>query len=531
MSWPRARTHEHRVWTCARFVLMLALPQCKFALASWQALFQSAPRSQECSQSSHCAVHVSLMQHKLEVTDHSMLQESTFVHSLKLESLHNSSLQHMDVSRKFQLRKQLPEEHHAVLAEVASTEQARIATKAHEDQNRSISQYGLYYGLATMVEGVSYSSALVTQFSELVSFFSTDEFNWPTHIFGAPRDRHPSGMWGIHDEVDWTVLALSTIFLIVLDFYVVRPWFQSTTCKGLHRTLPVLVFWVAAGLVFNGYIGLRHGTHDAVRWFNGYLLEWLLSMDNIFVFHLVFKLYKTPEHLLSKALFWGVFGAILFRMVFFVALNSLLHFVHWFYYVFGAFLVYSGFQAAHDGDDEDDFADSWVVRSLRWLLDGFLMPAPHYDMEGRLVIWAKDKDTQARTVQISMLVPVIICLELTDILFAVDSVSAKVGQIPDQFVAYSSSVFAMFGLRALFFIIEELVHRLRFLKYGLCFILIFIGAELMLANVVQLPATVVCVVLVSVFTFCVGLSVLLEKTGEQTAEHCSAQVEESGEQC
>merc|ERR1719335_1798135 len=122
-------------------------------------------------------------------------------------------------------------------------------------------------------------------------------------------------------------------------------------------------------------------------------------------------------------------------------------------------------------------------------------------MEGRLIIQRPDQPFQ-----ISLLVPVIICLELTDIVFAVDSVSAKVGQIPDQFVAYSSSVFAMFGLRALFFILEQLVRRLCFLKYGLCFILVFIGVQLMLKDFIVLPATVVCIVLVSIFSFCVLLS-------------------------
>jgi tellurite resistance protein TerC len=438
----------------------------------------------------------------------------------KTELTHNSSLQDSNASA-YRLRKPLHEAKRAVLAAEGHSEVLKhtMSRAAHEAMaNRSH-----YDGLAMAVAGVSYGGSLVTQFSELMSFFSTDEFNWPTHVFGVPRQRHPSGMWGIHDRVDWAVLAASVILVIVLDFCAVRPWFQSTSNAGLHRTLPVLAFWVSAGILFNGYIGWRHGMHDAVRWFNGYLLEWLLSMDNIFVFHLVFKLYRTPEHLLPKALFWGVFGAVLFRMIFFVTLNSLLHFVHWFYYVFGFFLVYSGFQAAHEGDEDDDLADSWVVRSLRWLLDDFLMPAPHYDMEGRFIVWANDnKHAGTSRVQISMLVPVVICLELTDILFAVDSVSAKVGQIPDQFVAYSSSVFAMFGLRALFFIVEDLVHRLRFLKYGLCFILIFIGAELLLANVVQLPATVVCIVLVSVFTFCVGLSVLIpeNKPAEHGNEQC-----------
>lgn len=500
-------THKHRVWrTYARLVLLLPMvTKTKLQLPPASMLLevpcQGTSNSQECLLS---YALVSLMQHKSSIVQ-------------------NSSVRKPDDASKPQLRKPIREMQHAALATETRTEKHRNIMKvAQAKTNNNRSRSGLYDGYAMVVAGAAYCSALNAQFSDLRSFFSTDEFNWPTHIFGAPRDRHPNGIWGTHDKVDWTVLALSTILVIVLDFLAVRPWFQSAYNKGLYRTLPVLAFWVSTGLLFNLYIGWRHGTHDAVRWFNGYLLEWLLSMDNIFVFHLVFKLYRTPEHLLSKALFWGIFGAILFRMVFFVALNSLLHFVHWFYYVFGIFLIYSGFQAAHDGEDDDDLADSWVVRSLRWLLDDFLMPPPHYDVEGRLIIWAKNNEKQVNRVQISMLVPVIICLELTDILFAVDSVSAKVAQIPDQFVAYSSSVFAMFGLRALFFIIEDLVHRLRFLKYGLCFILIFIGAELMLANVVQLPATVVCIVLVSVFTFCVGLSVLVPETkpAEQNSEQC-----------
>merc|ERR1719301_180882 len=118
-------------------------------------------------------------------------------------------------------------------------------------------------------------------------------------------------------------------------------------------------------------------------------------------------------------------------------------------------------------------------------------------------------------IRVSMLLPVIMCLGLTDILFALDSVSAKVGQIPDQFVAYSSSVFAMLGLRALFFIMEDLVNKLRFLKYGLCFILVFIGVELLLADFVALPATLVCIVLILVFVICGTLSHFIPEPEEE----------------
>jgi len=352
------------------------------------------------------------------------------------------------------------------------------------------------------------SFSFMTIASQLIHTGDSDAWNWPKHIFGHPKMRHPSGMWALHDHRDWLILFASIVVMILFDIYIIRPWFERTSRTGLKRTVPVVLCWVFAAMLFNLYIGMRHGKEDAVRWTNGYLLEWMLSMDNIFVFHLVFKLYKTPGTLHAKALFWGVFGAVLFRMLFFVALNALLEIMHLCRYVFGVFLIFSGVQAVRADDDDDDMADSWPVRFLNWLFKDRLLPAPHYDMQGRMWVYTEDQTTGRTKIQVSMLLPVIVCLELTDILFAVDSVSAKVAQIPDQYVAYSSSVFAMFGLRALFFIVEDLINRLHLLKYGLCFILVFIGAELLLSDYVRLPATAVCLLLISVFGLCVILSLV-----------------------
>lgn len=357
-------------------------------------------------------------------------------------------------------------------------------------------------------------NANMTMQLSLVAF---EEF-WPTHVFGHPKDRDKSiGFFGEHDGVDWVVLAVATVSMVLLDFMVIQPRVQPiSTSGGLRSSGLVLLLWLSFGLAFNLYIGFRHGLEDGLMWCNGYLLEWLLSMDNLFVFHLVFQLYKTPAHLLHKALFWGILGAILFRMIFFITLNSLLNVIHWFRYIFGFFLVLSGIQAAMDNDENPDLENSFQVKCLRWLFQNRLMKDPNYEMSGRFFCWKTaesdgtgDWDSTSKAkLQISMLVPVIVCLELTDIFFAVDSVSAKVAQIPDQYVAYSSSVFAMFGLRALFFIVEELINRLHLLKYGLCFILVFIGAELLLSDYVRLPATAVCLLLVGVFAGCVVLSLL-----------------------
>lgn len=353
---------------------------------------------------------------------------------------------------------------------------------------------------------------------------------WPTHVFGNPQVRNVSaGFFDEHDATDWVVLVAVTVMMVLVDAIVIQPRIKPTS--GFSGPGLALCFWLGLGLCFNLYIGFRHGVDDGMKWCNGYLLEWLLSMDNLFVFHLVFHLYKTPAHLLHKALFWGILGAILFRLLFFIALNSLLHVMHWFRYVFGFFLVVSGIQAARDDDEDPDLENSGQVKWLRWLFKDRLMKDPSYEMNGKLFIWksesqeenalsamdtagtANSNSNKAR-LQISMLVPVIICLELTDIFFAVDSVSAKVAQIPDQYVAYSSSVFAMFGLRSLFFIVENLINRLHLLKYGLCFILVFIGAELLLSDYVRMPATAVCLLLISVFGLCVVLSLIFPQKQE-----------------
>lgn len=348
---------------------------------------------------------------------------------------------------------------------------------------------------------------------------------WPSHVFGDPKQRNNStGFFGDHDGVDWCVLGATTVAMVVLDITVIQPKIKPASTSGISSPGKVLILWLSLGLFFNIYIGLRHGLDDAMKWCNGYLLEWLLSMDNLFVFHLVFQVYKTPVHLLHRALFWGILGAILFRMLFFIALGSLLHILHWFRYVFGVLLIVSGIQAAMDDEEDPDLENSYQVKCLRWLLQNRLMKDPNYEENGRLFVWKNqdsdgtgDSDTHSKAkLQISMLVPVIICLEITDIFFAVDSVSAKVAQIPDQYVAYSSSVFAMFGLRALFFIVEDLINRLHLLKYGLCFILVFIGAELILSDYVRLPATAVCLLLISVFSGCVVLSLLFPQ--KQTSD-------------
>merc|ERR550514_2367274 len=150
--------------------------------------------------------------------------------------------------------------------------------------------------------------------------------------------------------------------MLILDVCVLR---RKTEAKTLSFVSGTLGIWLVAGLSFNAWIYWHYGAQDAYQWLSGYLLEWILSFDNLFVFHLVFSVYKTPPHLLQKALFWGIIGAIIFRMMFFVALSSLFHWLHWVRYLFGALLIWSGISAAFDDDDEpEDPSQTRVVQLL-----------------------------------------------------------------------------------------------------------------------------------------------------------------------
>mmetsp|Transcript_31245 Transcript_31245/g.89590 ORF Transcript_31245/g.89590 Transcript_31245/m.89590 type:complete len:523 (-) Transcript_31245:107-1675(-) len=297
---------------------------------------------------------------------------------------------------------------------------------------------------------------------------------------------------------------------------------DSPAAGNLFASAAVLLFWVLVAAAFNGIVLYRRGWDSGVQWCSGYMLEWLLSFDNLFVFHLVFATYKTPRGLLHKALFLGILGAVVFRMFFFMALSSLLHLVHWIRFVFGIILIYSGVQAARGDDDEESIADSWPVKLLKTCLGSRL--SEDYDAEGRLFCRSADGRLRA-----TLLVPVIVCLEVTDILFAVDSVSAKLAQIPDYYIAYSSSVLAIFGLRAMFFIVRDLVDYFELLKYGLCFILVFIGIELIFSDYLRLPAQVVCVIILSVFLVCIAGSTAqkLYGTSQKDSRDVAAEADHS----
>eukprot|EP00747_Dinoflagellata_sp_TGD_P167338 gnl/TRDRNA2_/TRDRNA2_191534_c0_seq1.p1 gnl/TRDRNA2_/TRDRNA2_191534_c0~~gnl/TRDRNA2_/TRDRNA2_191534_c0_seq1.p1 ORF type:complete len:520 (+),score=83.67 gnl/TRDRNA2_/TRDRNA2_191534_c0_seq1:58-1617(+) len=319
------------------------------------------------------------------------------------------------------------------------------------------------------------------------------EFDSGDHHFTPHEDvwAHNVGSISIFHSVDaseWCVLMGTIVCLLFFDWYFLQG--LPDTPK-IHGT--AFLFWLCAGTAYATYYMFAHGEQDAIDWCIGYLLEFILSLDNLFVFHLVFKTYRTPSTQLHKALFFGIFGAVVFRIFFFLVLGALLSVAHIVRFIFGAFLIYSGFQALKDEDDED----FWVIDWLKAIL-GSRLRESYDEPEGKFFVVDEEGRTQA-----TLLLFVVACLELTDLLFAVDSCSAKIAQIDNQYISYSSSILAIFGLRAMFFIIRDLVEYFELLKYGLCFILVFIGLELMASHWVHLSSSTVFFVIATVFAVCI----------------------------
>jgi len=305
-------------------------------------------------------------------------------------------------------------------------------------------------------------------------------------------------------ESEWAVLLTTACVLLSFDVLVLQR------LGGTRRmNFCVLAFWIGVAASYNIYYWIRYGPEEGLDWCSGYLLEWLLSVDNFFVFHVVFKVYNTPEPLMHKALFVGIAGAIVFKLLFFLTLGYLIHAIDWVRFVFGAILIYSGIMAVYEVDYEEDVSQLFSVKMARKMLGSRLIE--DYDVvEHRLFVSIEGK------IHATMLVLVILVLEISDIVFAVDSVSAKVAQIQIQYTAYSSSVLAVFGLRAMFFVLRDASDCFKGLKLGLCIILNFIGMELMLSQWLHLASSTVCCVIVAVLLTCIlGTSVARTHGGER----------------
>jgi tellurite resistance protein TerC len=271
----------------------------------------------------------------------------------------------------------------------------------------------------------------------------------------------------------WGGFTLFVVAMLVLDLGVFH---RKSHVVGFKEALTWSVVWVALALVFNAWLWSAHGPQRGMEFLTGYLIEKALAVDNIFVFVVIFSAFAVPAAYQHRVLFWGILGALLMRAAFILAGAALLQRFHWVMYVFGALLVLTGVKLLAFRDAEMEPQRNPIFR----LFKRVVRSVPEYHGERFMVV--RDGKRYA-----TPLLLVLVAIEATDLVFAVDSIPAIFAVTRDPFIVYTSNIFAILGLRAMYFMLADVVTRFQYLKVGLALVLTFVGAKMLLLDVYKIP--------------------------------------------
>jgi tellurite resistance protein TerC len=290
------------------------------------------------------------------------------------------------------------------------------------------------------------------------------------------------------DKTQLIYLVFGGVILLALGFDLGLLSKKNVTIS-LKAALKQTIFWVALSVLFCGFIWYENGSEDAISYISAYLLEWSLSIDNIFVFIIIFSFFKVKENNFSRVLLLGILMAIVFRIAFIAIGSELVARFSWIMYIFGVFLVYTGIKMFSSGDEEEfKPEENWAFKFMRKY-----MRTTDEEPNGRFVIV---KNKKAYFTILSM---VVVMLGLIDIVFAIDSIPAVFSIIPDpskKLLIYSSNIFAVLGLRSLFFLLRGAASRFDYLQQGIATVLVFIGLKMLVAYWVHIPVWISLIVIV-----------------------------------
>jgi tellurite resistance protein TerC len=272
----------------------------------------------------------------------------------------------------------------------------------------------------------------------------------------------------IGGPVAWAVFGGVVLVMLGLDLGVFHRKAHTVSVK---EAAVWSLIWISVSLAFNGFVYMRFGSDRALEFFQAWLIEKALSVDNLFVFLAAFSYFAVPPNLQHRVLFWGIFGALVTRGAFIALGAALLATFHWVMYFFGAILVLTAGKLAFGGEDEVHPERNPVLKIFR----RFVRVTPEY--EGGHFVVRRDGRWFA-----TPLLMVLVVIEASDVVFAVDSIPAVFAVTRDVFIVYTSNIFAIFGLRALCFLVASLVQRLHYLKPGLAAVLAFVGAKMLIAD-------------------------------------------------
>jgi len=270
---------------------------------------------------------------------------------------------------------------------------------------------------------------------------------------------------GIQPELwHWVAFGAFVLAMLILDLGVFHRHERE---PSLRESALWTVVWAALALGFNGLVWHWGGATAGIQFLTGYLVEWSLSMDNVFVFAVIFGFFRVPLKYQYRVLFWGILGAIVLRLAFVLAGSALLHYFDWVTWIFGAFLVITGIKLAMQ-DEQKINPDRGLIMRL-----GYRIFRVSKEDHGE-----KFFVREAGKLYVTPLFIVLLIIEGTDVLFAIDSVPAIFGVTKDPFIVFTSNIFAILGLRALYFLLAGVMGMFRYLHYGLAAVLVFVGGKM-----------------------------------------------------
>jgi tellurite resistance protein TerC len=309
------------------------------------------------------------------------------------------------------------------------------------------------------------------------------------------------------EQVEYLVFGIVLVLALVFDLGLLSKKDQKVTIrKALYQTF----FWVGLALAFFVFMWIEEGERLALEYLSGYLMEWSLSIDNIFVFILIFSAFSVKEKYYGRVLLIGILMAIVFRVIFITVGVALVDKFHWILYVFGVFLVVTGYKMFTATDDEEfNPQESKVYRFMK----KFLPLVPH-DGNGRYRVTENGKPAY------TTLFVVVIMLAAIDLVFALDSIPAVMGISRDKLVIYTSNIFAVLGLRSLFFLLRGAVSKFDYLQQGIAIVLVFIGIKMLGEHWINqwINKQIQVVISLGVIMVCISgsifYSIFIQKKGE-----------------
>ncbi|MBT1707264.1 TerC family protein [Fulvivirgaceae bacterium PWU5] len=295
----------------------------------------------------------------------------------------------------------------------------------------------------------------------------------------------------------WGSFSLFVIGMLALDLGVFH---RKSHTVSVREALTWTAVWIVLAMLFNLFVYHYFDKEKALEFFTAYVVEKSLSIDNIFVIIMIFSYFRVPDAYQHKVLFWGIFGALVMRVIFIFAGIELIHKFHWLIYVFGGFLIFTGARMLFGEDKPLDPEKNPMVKFVRRMFpvtesfegDKFFVKRDHR-------IWA------------TPLFIVVMLIEGTDLIFAVDSIPAIISISDDTFIVYTSNVFAILGLRSLYFALAGIEKYFTYLKYGLATILVFVGVKMVIVDFYKIPIEISLIIIAFLLAISMIVSVVLKK--------------------